>query len=155
MLWLRQPTHHYPYDCSSEQLYPNLFHPSTLCHKLRPNEQWTLLTRRPGSLRPADSLFGNTCSRIHRLRTASPGSSRKEPGSAEPRVLSSTTLEISPSVIGGISRSGILIKLEPDEQSPPPIRQCLDPPSSSAPLAPRELMPLTRTLHSGLRHRVS
>lgn len=144
--------HHHHSDRSLRWRYPNLPHPSTLCHKLIPSEQWTPLSRRPGGLRSSNSLSSNTCSRMHNLRAALQSISRKKPRSAELRVLSSTTLDIPTIVIDGISRPGTPIKLALYEQSSPRIRRCLGLPSRSAPLAPRETIPLTWILPSGLRH---
>jgi hypothetical protein len=132
--------------------YPNLSHSSTLCHGLIPSEQRTPLTGRPGGLWSSISLSGDACLHIHRLRAALQSPSRKEPGSAELRVLSSTKHEIPAVDTAGISRSGIPIKLAPYERSSPRIRRCLGLPSRSAPLAPREIIPLTMILPSGLRH---
>jgi len=91
----------YHYHLSNRLLwwhYPNLSHPSTLCHKLIPSEQRIPLTRRPGGLRPSNSLPSSVCSHIHRLRAALQSLSRKRPGSAELRVLSSTKLEMPATV---------------------------------------------------------
>lgn len=90
MTWLRRPPHHEPHDRSHSPLFPNLLHPSTLCHRLTPVKDWRPSTARQAVSGLLSSLPGSWCLRTLTLRVASQLLPRKTHCLAAPRVLSTS-----------------------------------------------------------------
>lgn len=96
MTWLRGPPHHHPHDRSHGWLFPNLLHPSTLCHRLTPEEDWTASTACQAVSGLMSSLPGSLCLRTLTLRAALQLLSRKTHCLATPRVLSTSVIGSHP-----------------------------------------------------------